>query len=355
MKYPPILFLLMIIILGCLNCSVNASSDKISTDFKNPQRHKQFIHGVSFVAPPQPYKVSTFQEMKDVGINSIAVIPYGFMKLDEPTVHYDPNGKQWWGERPEGIIETIKDAHNLDIKVMLKPSVYMWQSWTGNAEFIDKEEIKIWIDSYTKYVLQFAKIADSLSVDLFCIGNEFKKMAISQPKLWRKLINEIRVIYNGPLTYASNWDEYESIEFWDDLDFVGINAYFPLSDELHPSEETLLLAWRKKAENIEKLHLKFNKPILFTEYGYMSVDQATHETWMLEKDRDSLKENQKLQADAYEALFKTFYNKPYWHGGFMWKWYPYEGRRSASRIRDYTPQGKLGEATLKKWFLKNSK
>jgi len=45
---------------------------------------------------------------------------------------------------------------------------------------------------------------------------------------WKKLIQNIRKIYSGQLTYAANFDNYQNIAFWEDLDVMGINAYFKL-------------------------------------------------------------------------------------------------------------------------------
>jgi hypothetical protein len=41
---------------------------------------------------------------------------------------------------------------------------------------------------------------------------------------------EIRKIYTGKLTYAANWDDFDKVPFWKELDYIGIDAYFPLSD-----------------------------------------------------------------------------------------------------------------------------
>ena len=53
---------------------------------------------------------------------------------------------------------------------------------------------------------------------------------------WRDLITRIRKRYSGPIVYASNWwGEYDRIAFWDAVDYMGINAFFPLSDRADPS------------------------------------------------------------------------------------------------------------------------
>lgn len=77
-------------------------------------------------------------EIKSIGANWIAVIPYGFTMLGKPEVHYKEFGGQWWGEKPEGIRKTIQLAHDAGLKVMLKPQVYVPGSWTGSLSFEKK-------------------------------------------------------------------------------------------------------------------------------------------------------------------------------------------------------------------------
>src|SRR5258707_524913 len=111
----------------------------------------------------------------------------------------------------------------------------------------------------------------------FCVGVELKGATTwEQEKNWRNLIKDVRAIYKGPLPYAANWDEYENVAFWDVLDYVGIDAYFPLTDHYNASKEQLVEAWEARANSLEgwlkKTGLK--QPILFTELGYPSVDGA---------------------------------------------------------------------------------
>ncbi|NRB65121.1 MAG: hypothetical protein HRU40_19245, partial [Saprospiraceae bacterium] len=79
----------------------------------------EIIDGLSFVAPPQPFSTEAMSEVVQSGANWIAVIPYGFARLDEPEVYFNTN-RQWWGERTAGVIETIKRAKTNNLKVMFQ-------------------------------------------------------------------------------------------------------------------------------------------------------------------------------------------------------------------------------------------
>ena len=62
-------------------------------------------------------------------------------------------------------------------------------------------------------------------MDLFAVGTELKAFAKKRPEFWKQLIQKVRTVYSGPLTYAANWDEYHEISFWQDLDYIGCLLY----------------------------------------------------------------------------------------------------------------------------------
>lgn len=307
------------------------------------------MYGLSFVAPPDSFSIEAMHAVRSSGAGWIAAIPYAFTRPDEPRVHYNRE-RQWWGERPEGCRHTIETAKAAGLKVMLKPQVYVPRGWTGNLDFETEEAWQSWEKDYEAYILPFADMAEELRVELFCIGTEFKAGAPKREAFWRELIAKIRSRYSGPLTYAANWDEYPDTPFWDALDFVGVNAYFPLSEEPTPDPAQLREHWRPRVEELRDFSHRVQRPVLFTEYGYLSVDGCAGKTWELEQRRDELPANEQAQANAIEALLSTFRQEDFWAGGFLWKWYPVMRSREGFSAKDYTPQGKLALETLRRWY-----
>ena len=100
---------------------------------------------------------------------------------------------------------------------------------------------------------------------------------------WKKLIGQIRTVYTGQLTYASNFDNYHNIAFWEDLDVMGINAYFKLRklEEETELRERLHYSWDTTFVGIDRLQkkLKIKKPVLFTELGYINRKNCTVMPW----------------------------------------------------------------------------
>ncbi len=308
------------------------------------------VRGITLVAPPRPFETDPFTSLADIQSNWVAVVPYGFMQAESPEVVFDAE-RQWWGERTEGTLETIRLAKSQGLRVMLKPQVWRRGLWTGDVAFDDATDRLDWEQSYRAFILHFAKLAQRSGVDLFCVGTEFGKTMTHHRDFWSDLIRQVRIHYPGALTYAANWDEFEHTPFWSELDYIGVNAYFPLSKAATPTVEQLVKAWRGPRQSIQKISQMYDRPVLFTEYGYLSVDGCSHNTWELEKKLGDLSVNEDAQANALEALHATFSREPWWSGGFLWKWYANPSALQERLARDYTPQGKLAEQTLQKWFL----
>ncbi|MEM7584219.1 MAG: ankyrin repeat domain-containing protein [Acidobacteriota bacterium] len=100
---------------------------------------------------------------------------------------------------------------------------------------------------------------------------------------WRSLVQRAREVYSGRLTLAANFDNYHEVGFWDALDFIGINAYFPLRELLETplSEGGLATAWRKifaDLEDFRKVH-ELDAPAVFTELGYTRWQGVTVAPW----------------------------------------------------------------------------
>jgi hypothetical protein len=307
------------------------------------------IGGMTLVAPRDSFSENPFTDIVDLNVGWIAVVPYAFTPKEEARVYFE-NSHQWWGETPQGAESTIKLAKNNGLKVMVKPQLWLSHSWVGELEFETEKEWLTWENDYRKYIMLFAEIAERTDAEMLCVGTEFKKSLKLRDHFWRQLIVEIRKVYGGLLTYCSNWDEFDSVTIWDAVDVIGVSSYFPLSDDATPGVDDLVKEWIPIKKRMNVLSKKYNKQILFTEYGYLSVDGCAGKTWELEKNRQQRSVNEKAQCNALEALYSTFSHEDYWAGGFMWKWYPNGNVRQGFKDHDYTPQGKMAEKVIQEWY-----
>ena len=310
------------------------------------------ISGVSFESPSREFPSSHMSTIQtEVASGWIAISPFAFTRPGTATVV--SSSGQWWGERLEGVETITNYAREYNLKVMVKPQVWMsWGDWVGNFDLETEEDWKIWEEQYTNYIMPFAELAEKQEVEIFCVGTEYRIVAVKRPEYWRNLIKQVRSVYSGKITYASNWDNYQKVTFWDDLDYIGIDSYFPLVDAITPEVEDLKKAWEKDFQEIKHISERFDdKQILFTEYGYMSVDKSGWKNWENEADRDNLPVNLQAQVNCFEAFFQTFWQQEWFAGGFIWKWHA-EPSRGGTNNNDYTPQNKPVEATIKKWHEK---
>ena len=104
---------------------------------------------------------------------------------------------------------------------------------------------------------------------------------------WRQLIQTTRQDYGGKLTYAANFDQYQSVGFWDDLDLIGVNAYFPLRSQIQfqsrrQLQRQLASGWHQVLDNLDTFRQEQSipdKPVIFTELGYTRWEQNTLAPW----------------------------------------------------------------------------
>lgn len=344
MRYYKLLSLgLLVIIISLSSCEEDVIAEMCDAPMQTGLLNNK-VCGISLAAPRNPFREDPMAEMKPLNISWAALLPYSSFDLATATINFD--NFDWWGETVTGINACEAAANAQGIKTMLKPQLWSRDAWIGEMSYINQAGWDTFHNHYTQFICYWAGVADSLGVDLFCIGTEVKQSTINYPDYWRNLIDSVRQIYSGPITYAANWDEYKRITFWDKLDYIGVDAYFSLIPDATPSVCDLKEAWIPFVDKLRAFSVKENKPMLFTEWGYLSLDGCAYETWELEKDRSSAAINEQAQANACQALLETFGKENWWAGGFQWKWYADVSTSPRDYSDDYTPQRKITENVL---------
>lgn len=322
-------------------CSAFAYSDG------DPVKSK--IGGVSLVSPPNEVDATWTNSVHEINAEWVAILPYGYSYANSPEVIYNLK-RQWWGERMEGMTQLIRQAKSKGLKVMLKPMVWVMGSWPGGYDLKDERQWAIWEETYSKYILETAAISQREGVDLFCMGTEFKIASVKREGFWRKLATRIRGVYKGPITYAANWDEYEKVKFWDVVDYIGIDAYFPLLDQQTPDVKGMMRKWNGPASKLQLLYKIYGKKVLFTEFGYRSINRCAWNQWELESVPYTQDVNLDGQVNAYTAFFEYFWEKDWFAGMFLWQWYTNDRRAGGLKNSDYTPQNKPAEELISSYF-----
>ena len=341
------IFLIALVIVSC-----SKKNKVISYETKSCENvlTKTKMNGVSFVAISSPVDSSHFTPVKKLNATWITAMPFGFIPSGSSTVTYNSNW-QWIGEKKEGIINTIKLAHEKGLKVMVKPHIWITNIWVGAMDYSTETEWENFEKSYAKYILDFARVSDSMQVESFCIGVELKKSVVKRPIFWKSLIDSVRLVYSGKITYAANWDNYKKVTFWNKLDYIGIDAYFPVSDKKTPSFDDCYKGWSKNYNEIKNLSNSVNKKIVFTEYGYRNIDFTGKEPW---NEHGNSTFNSEAQENAYRAVFCRFWKEPWFEGAFLWKWFPNHSNAGGKANNRFTPQNKPVEDIIRNTFLETN-
>lgn len=304
--------------------------------------------GVCWVGSRQPLKGGELALLKATGANALSQTPFGWQsEKNSPEIRWDmSNERRWWGETPYGIEATLDSSNRHGIRNMLKPHLWVREGWVGDIEMENEPDWKQWFENYKAFILDYARLAEKLKFPMLCIGTELEKTS-TREKDWRDIIAEVRKVYSGKITYAANFTEFEKIKFWDALDYIGVQAYFPLSKSHQPELKELIASWNSHLPRVEKLVRKYKIPVLFTEIGYCNTIDAAMEPWVWPNERREIALSEEIQARCYEAFFQTAWEKEWLAGVYFWKWYP----ENHSRQPDFTPQGKLAESVMKAHFL----
>ncbi len=286
--------------------------------------------------------------VQDLGADWISQTPFGWCRsLEDPDVILADH-RVLWGESDSGLVQTAEWARARGIRTLLKPHLWVHHGdWVGHIAMPKDADWAPWFAAYERFILHYAALAEANHMEGLAIGTELGGTT-RRTADWRRLIERVRSVYHGPLTYCANWsDEAERIEFWDGLDFIGIQAYYPLATSANPGMDSIRAAWMPVVARLEKLAARTHKPIVFTEVGYKSVTGALREPWSWD---DEGEQDLEIQRQAYEALFGVFWDRPWFGGTFIWKWHPHLRDGYGRAGNDFTPQGKPALAVLRRQY-----
>ncbi len=307
------------------------------------------INGVSFVGSRNKIAQSNVDPVVKVNANYAAIMPFGFIKsLSAPNVVFNTD-RQWFGETRAGAKQYIQLLQKNKVKIMLKPQIWVWRGeFTGDMLMESEEDWQTLEKTYTDFILTYAELAQETKADIYCIGTELEEFVKNRPDYWQGLIKKVRKVYTGKLTYAANWDEYTRTPFWGQLDFIGVDAYFPLNEAQFPSQEQMQEGWQKWKIKLKAVSSEKDKPILFTEFGYRSMDYTAKKPWLV--DRNEMAVNLQAQVDATKAIFEEFWKEDWFAGGFVWKWFINHEKSGGIEDNRFTPQNKPVENVIRAYY-----
>ncbi|WP_299677280.1 glycosyl hydrolase [uncultured Dokdonia sp.] len=284
-------------------------------------------------------------KQQDMGSNALAIVPYSYIRMGS-TPTYLSIGSRAGSENDQGVVHSAYEAKKRGMQSLLKPQVFFGSSWPGALTYETEADWNAFFDYYYRWIRHYAFLAEIHQIDALCMGVEFVKATLSHSKQWKEMFKKTRGLYQGNLTYAANWgEEFETIDFWNELDFIGLNSYYPLSKNDTPTDEELKTNFEGIKTKIEKVYQAYKKPIVFTEIGFRSIEMP----WKNPHADGDTPFNDTHQRRCYEVIFEGIENEPWCAGILWWKFPSYLEYRGIENTA-FTPNNKATEATVRKWF-----
>ena len=280
-----------------------------------------------------------------IGAGAVSLMPFAFQRdVNRPELFFQHRHPR--GETDIGMIYATRRARARGFHVLYKPHIWVRSSWVGEIEMKSERDWALWWQGYRRYILHHAMLARWAGADLFCVGVELSK-ATGREREWRDLIAAVRLFFPGPVTYAANWyGDLERVAFWDALDLIGVDAYFPLSSSPEAKRADLAAGARAVAARLEAASRRYDRPVLLAEVGFA----ARRAAWA-EPHTEGVDYSEEDQALAYEVLFKALGRRPWLAGTFVWKAFSgvdcdgdhradfcFLGRKAETAVRAYYSQ-----------------
>ncbi len=302
--------------------------------------HSQRLDGFNVVATPEHPFGSTSAGLsliaaRGLGAKTIAVIP--FLWQASPS---NPDLKTGSDMSDEALRVAIRQAHRLGLSVVVKPHIWVPESWAGAVEPASEQSWTIWFRRYGAELERIARIAADEGAEALAIGTELSKT--TQRPEWNELIATARAIFPRTLFYiAHNAEEAEAITFWPQLDAIGVSLYPPLGAD--DDRAGRLNVMRDIAERLDSLSVQLGKPVLVGEIGLRSARGAAAKPWESAEERVSPVDLQ-LQAEVLVDWLAVL-NRPSVHGVLIWRWLS-DPAAGGPGDTDFTVQGKPAELVL---------
>ncbi|WP_279306464.1 glycoside hydrolase family 113 [Microvirga solisilvae] len=312
--------------------------------------------------------LSAMDLIKSNGANTITMVPNFFMSNEYSNdVKLNLNSTNPWASESDTLAQVkqgILDASSRGLKVVVKPHVEtdnrVWRA------LIEPTDPKAWFQNYKNMMVEYAKVAQEGGAAMFVVGTEMKSMTDptkftsdgkSYTQNWIEIIDAVKSVFSGKITYAATDEEAMDIQFWDHVDYIGVDAYFSMTNSNNPTVQELIDSWIKPATNWnsqqvygttsvvdtwKNLSEQWGKKVIFTEIGYGSYDGVNKSPGWIAGSTVDLQE----QKDAYEALYHVMknYGGQWLDGAFLWS---YQASTSGLPGTDYTTQGKPADTVIK--------
>lgn len=287
----------------------------------------------------EPEMQVALQELKQLGTTWVELHPYAGVETDG-RIRFRPAAQTRFLGRGAAFVKAS------GLSLYWVPHLAYWGrfDWRGTINFgKDQEAWARFFEGYQAFIVDQAKFAESVGAPMFAVGLEYEATMDHEAE-WRRIIAAVRAVYRGQLVYAANWNGLDRVRFWDAVDLIGVQGYFPLAKGSNPSDAELRAAWDRPLLYLAELSQAYQKPVLFNELGYARSKQAAVRPW--EPANDDSSEAIELRRRLLAIGLERVQAAPFVRGVFLWKWIP--GR--AFFDRDFSMRDPEAQAVLQRYW-----
>ena len=295
------------------------------------------------------------EEIAGLGAEWVTITPYATMIDCEdtkifPFFEFPPEKAKTMA------VGAIRQAKKEGMKVFVAPHVYPWDwCWRGElrpggGETGTQEGWDAWFASYRAYLMDMAHMAADEDADMLSIGLELKSASNRFGHRFAAMAEEIRTFFPGKLTYCANWDEAPDVAFWQHLDYIGVNAFYPMSDTGSADPEEIINVAQRIALELEELSQVYGKQVIFTEVGFKALRGALKEPWIWPEYVENPVVDNEIQALLFDITFWNLWDREWFGGLFVWRYMSDPSDYSQEPPFGYPPRLKPAEPIIQTWF-----
>lgn len=309
----------------------------------------------SALHPGRGYGSPAFERGLDeavrLGATWISLTPFGRV-WDLQSTGVDKAFEQPLSENRRALGRAVRQAHARGLRVLLVPHLWVESGgWRGELDPAGEEGWRRFAESYRAYILTWARFAEAAGVDMLAVGVELRTwVTTTHAPSFYPILHDIRAAYPGPLTYAANWDDVDQTVILGELDVIGINAFYPLTDREGASDAALVAGGAEVGRKVQELAETWHKPVMFNEFGYTARSDPALRPWEWPDHLSHVVIDARAQAAAYRGLLSGMLGTRELVGGFVWRLYADPDDLSQEAEWGFSPRGRDAELVLRDAF-----
>lgn len=294
----------------------------------------------------------TLDEAVAMGATWVSLTPFGRV-WDLTPEGIDMTFEAPWPDNRAAVLRAIRQARARGLRVLVVPHLWVESGeWRALIDPGDEAGWARWAAAYRAFVLSWAEVAREGDADMLSVGVELRTWVTSPARAasMREVIDAVRGVYPGLLTYSANWDDVEHTLILDGIDVVGINAFYPLAHQDGAPLGALVEGGQRVADGLGWLAGGVGKPVVLTEVGYTTRKDPAIRPWEWPDGMTGVVVDQQAQAEAYHALIAPLVGSRWCAGFFVWRLYADPDDVSQEAEWGFSPRAKLAELVVRDAF-----